>query len=78
MLAEALLVKLQQHMAMAALLLRHFLEYLRRIRVAFRQILGEGHVDPAVLLLRGDRDCQHLSLGQIKRNSSSRHFPILE
>ncbi len=50
---------------MAAFFLRHFLENLRRIRIAFRQILGEGHVDAAVFLLGGDRDRQHLALGQI-------------
>src|SRR5678815_432410 len=62
---EALFVGFQQPMAMAALLFSHFLEYLCGIRIAFGKILGEAHIDSAVLLLGGNRDRKHLALGQI-------------
>ena len=54
-----------QPVAMATLLFRHLLKQLCRVRVAFLQVLGEGHVDAAVLFLRGDRHRQHLALGQV-------------
>ena len=62
---ETLLVHFQQPVAVAALLLGHLLEQFGRVRVALGQVLGEGHVDAAVFLFRGDRDRQHLALGQI-------------
>ena len=51
---------------MAALLLGHLLEKLGRIRIALLQVLGESHVDPAVLLLGGNGYREHLALGQIR------------
>ena len=63
--AEALLVHFEQPVAMAAFLLGHLLEQLCRVRITLGEVLGEGHVDAAVLLLGGDRDRQHLALGQI-------------
>ena len=65
MFAEALLVDFQQPVAMAGLLLGHFLENPGRIRVALREVFREAHIDAAVFFLRGDRDRQHFALGQI-------------
>ena len=62
---EALLVEFEQAVAMAAFLLGHLLEHLRRVRIAFGEVLREAHVDAAVFLLGGDRNGQHLALGQI-------------
>jgi len=50
---------------MGLFLLGHLLENLGRFRIAFRQILREGHVDAAVFLFRGDRNRQHFPFGQI-------------
>ena len=50
---------------MAALLLRHPLEHLCGCRIALGEFFGEGHVDAAVLLLRGYRHGQDLAFGQI-------------
>lgn len=63
--AEAFFVELKQAMAVAAFLLGHLLEDLGRVRIALLQVLGEGHVDAAVFLLGGNRNREHLSLGQI-------------
>ena len=63
--AKALLVHFEQPMAMAAFLLGHLLEDLGRIRIAPGEVFREAHVDAAVFLLGGDRDRQHLALGQI-------------
>ena len=52
-------------MAMAAFLLSHLFEYFGRIRITLREVLGETHIDAAILLFRGDRDGQHLAFGQI-------------
>jgi len=41
------------------------LEQLGRVRITLRQVFGEGHVDAAVFLFRGDRNRQHFPLGQI-------------
>ena len=65
MLAETLLVHFEQPVAMAAFLLGHLLENFGRVRIALGEVLGEGHVDAAVFLLGGDRNSQHLALGQI-------------
>ncbi len=67
-LAEAFLIEFQQPMPVAAFLLGHLLENLRRVRVTLAQVLGEGHVDAAVLLLGGDRDRKHLALGQFGKS----------
>ena len=63
--AEARLVHLQQHVAVAFFLLRHFLEELRRFRIASGEIFGKTHVDAAVLLLAGNGDRQHFPFGQV-------------
>ncbi len=63
--AETLFIELQQAMPMAALFLGHLLEDLRRVRITLAEVLGEAHIDAAVLLLGGDRDRKHLALGQI-------------
>jgi hypothetical protein len=47
--------------AVTTLFLRHFLEQLSGAGI---EILGEGRVDAAVLILRGDRDGQNFSLRQ--------------
>ena len=62
---ETLLVQFEQPMAMAALLLGHLLEYFGGVRITRGEVFGEGHVDAAVFLFRGNRDRQHLALGQI-------------
>jgi hypothetical protein len=64
-LAEALLVHLQQHVAMVLLFFRHLLEQLRRVRIALGEVLRKAHVDAAVFLLGRDRDGQHFTLGEI-------------
>ena len=63
--AEPLLVQFKQPMAVAAFFLGHLLEHLGRVRIAFREVLRESHVDAAVLLLGRDRYSQHFALGQI-------------
>ena len=63
--AKPLLVHLQQPMAVAAFLLGHLLEDLGRVRITFREVFREGHVDAAVFLLGRDRYSQHFALGQI-------------
>ena len=63
--SETLLVHFQQHVAMSALFLGHLLENLGGIRITLLQILGEAHIDTAVLLLGGNRDRKHLAFGQI-------------
>ena len=63
--AETLLVHFEQPVAMAAFLLGHLLEHLCRVRIALGEVFGEGHVDAAVFLFRGDRNGQHFALGQI-------------
>src|ERR1700741_1357505 len=63
--AKTLLIKFEQHVAMATLLLSHLLKDFRGVRIALFEVLGEGHVDAAVLLLGGNRNSQHLAFGQI-------------
>ena len=63
-LAEALLVGLEQAMAVAALFLGHLLEDLRGVRITLPEVFGEGHVDAAVFLFGSDRDRQHLALAE--------------
>jgi hypothetical protein len=62
---KALFIEFEQHVAMAAFFLGHLLEDLGRVRVAFGEVFGEGHVDAAVFLLGRDRNGQHFALGQI-------------
>jgi hypothetical protein len=68
--AEAFFIELEKHMTMTAFLLGHLFEELCRIRITLLEIFGEGHVDAAVLLLRGDCHCQYLALGQGLQNFS--------
>ena len=63
--AETLLIQFQQPVTMAALLLGHLLENFRGVRITLREVFREAHIDAAVLFLGGDRDSQHLALGQI-------------
>ena len=63
--AEPLLVHFQQPVAVAAFLLGHLLEDLGRVRITFREVFREAHVDAAVFLLGRDRYSQHFALGQI-------------
>ena len=62
--AEPLLVQFEQPVAMAAFLLGHLLEHLGRVRITLGEVFREGHVDAAVFLFRGDRNGQHLALGE--------------
>ena len=63
--AETRLIDLEQPVPMAAFLLGHLLEHLGRIRIALGEVFRKAHIDAAVFLFRGDRDRQHLALGQI-------------
>ncbi len=63
--AEPLLVHFQQPMTVAAFFLGHLLEDLGRVRISFREVLREGHVNAAVFLFGGDRNGQHFALGQV-------------
>ena len=74
--AETLLVHFEQPVAMAALFLGHLLEQLCRVRVALGEVFGEGHVDAAVFLFRGDRDGQHFALGEIGKVLHGRRLSI--
>ena len=62
---KSLLIELEQAVPVAAFFLGHLLEDFCRVRITLAQVLGEGHVNAAVLLLGGDRDRKHLALGQI-------------
>ena len=64
-LAEPLAEQLDQHPAMAALLLGHGVEHLGRGRVGVAQPFGEIAVDPPVLLLERDRQRQDLALAEL-------------
>jgi hypothetical protein len=82
MLTEALPIKIEKHMAVAVLLLGHLAKYLRRRRVAFIQVLGEGHIDPRILFLRGDRDGKNFAFGEVteflrRMRQASEHEPDL-
>ena len=61
-LAKALAVKLDQRVAMAVLLLRHFLEHFGRMRKPIRQPVGIGAVDTPVILFGRDGERQDLLL----------------
>src|SRR5262249_2653102 len=64
-LAELRAVKLEQHGAMAHLLVRHLVEHLCRGREVLAQSLRKAAIDAAVLLLIGDGERENLLLGQI-------------
>ena len=60
MLAKAFFVFLPQTMAVIAFLLGHVLENGCRVRITLLQVFGEGHINPAVFLLREDCNRQPL------------------
>ena len=63
MLAEALLILFEQHVTVTVLLLGHLLEQRGGGWIALGEILGETHVDTAVLLLGGDGERQNFAFG---------------
>src|SRR5690606_7201660 len=56
---------LDQRGAMAVLLLGHLVEYLGRLRIILAQALRVPTIDAGVVLLGGDREREHLLLGQV-------------
>ena len=64
-LAEFRPVEVEQHGAMARLLVGHLVEHLGGGRVLLAQALGKAAVDPAVLVLIGDRERQDFLFGEI-------------
>jgi hypothetical protein len=62
---ETMFIGFEKTVAMTPLLLGHFLEHLCGVGIALLQILGERHVDAAVLFLGGDRHGQAFTLGQV-------------
>ncbi len=67
MLAESLLILLEQHVTVAVLLLGHLLEQSGGSRIALGEILGETHVNAPVLLLGGDGERQNFAFGQFRK-----------
>src|SRR5258708_38237638 len=65
MIAEALLVNLEQSRAMTRLLGLHLLEHLRRGRVFLPQAIGEVTVDAPVFLFESDRQREDLPLAEV-------------
>ena len=59
-----LLEQLQQLVAVARLLLRHFFEDFAGRGITLRQIFGEGHVDARILLLGGNGDGENFALAE--------------
>ncbi len=64
-LAEFRAVELEQHGAMAHLLVGHLVEHLGGGRILLAQALGEAAIDAAVLVLVGDRERQDFLFGEI-------------
>ena len=65
MLAEFLLVELDQPAAMLAFLAGHFGEHVGAGRIVLAQALGDVGVDTAVLFLIGDRQGEDFAFGEI-------------
>ena len=63
--AEFLAVKIEQHVAMPDLLLRHFIVHVRGVRIGAAQPVGEGAVDAVVLVFVGDGQRQDFLLVEI-------------
>ena len=63
-LAEARAVPLDQPRAMAVFLFGHLVEHFGRLRKLLAQPVGIGAVDAAVVLLRRNRQRQHLLFRQ--------------
>ena len=64
-LAELRPVEIEQHGAMAHLLVRHLVEDLGRGRICLAQSLGEAAIDAAVLVLVGDGEREDFLFGEI-------------
>ena len=60
--AEFFAVQIEQHVAMAHLLLSHLVVHFGRVRVRFAQRVGEGAIDAVILVLIGDRERENLLL----------------
>ena len=72
--AELRAVEVEQHGAVAHLLLRHLIEDLGRGGICIAQSLGEATVDAAILVLVGDRQRNDFLLGKF---SKAFHGPAL-
>ena len=73
-LAEFLLVELDQPAAVVALFGGHLGEDIGTGRIVVAQAFGDVGVDAAVLFLVGDRQCEDLPFRQIGEIAHGRHF----
>ena len=63
--AEFRPVELEQHGAVAHLLVRHLVEHLGRGRIFLAQPFGEAAIDAAVLVLVGDGEREDFLFGEV-------------
>jgi hypothetical protein len=73
-LAEFFLVQFDQPPAMLALLARHFREHVGARRVVLTEPLGNVCINTAVLLLIGNRQCENLPFGEIRKIAHGRNL----
>ena len=73
--AEPILVKLQQHVAVVLLLLGHFGEQPGGVWIAFREVFGEGQINPAVFFLTSDCNGENFTFRQFGKGLHPQRHP---